>query len=81
MEETTRNKAEGQELLEEENSNIYIYVDYYLVNNLMAYNHTKYHVSVSSTTRFLEIAREGTPWEGLPLPPRGRDPPPPEVNM
>jgi hypothetical protein len=28
----------------------------------------------------LEIAREGTPWEGLPLPPGGRDPPPPEVN-
>jgi hypothetical protein len=30
--------------------------------------------------RPLEIAREGTPWEGLPLPPGGRDPPPPEVN-
>jgi hypothetical protein len=30
--------------------------------------------------RFLEITREGTTWEGLPLPPGGRDPPPPEVN-
>jgi hypothetical protein len=28
-----------------------------------------------SAPGFLEITREGTPWEGSPLPPGGRDPP------